>query len=312
MLIEKPINKLIAEYISEMDVKPYVQVNTRWVLDRFVKWMVVQRINVKQPRRADIIHYKNTLITEGKTPTTVDRYLSPIKTFFTWMESNGYYTNIAAGIKSPKDNRRFRKEYLQPDQVVQLLQSIPTDTITGKRNLAMITLMVYNGLRRIEIIRLTIADMVSSNELMIQRKGRTYKESIRIQPEVYDIIEQYLIERGSYLPGDPLFANHSHWHTNTISETILSKIVKKYLKQLSDSKKLTCHSLRHTAAITLLKSGKSVYDVQHFLGHTNTHSTEAYLKAIEAEQRQNNTLSRDLIDSLNQSKKTPNMELFTA
>ena len=96
---DKTISMLIDEFISEMDSKSYMQKNTKWVLNRFLTWMVKNKINVRNPRRADIIHYKQSIIDEGKTPSTVNRYLAPVRTFFAYLERNGIYTNIAAGIK---------------------------------------------------------------------------------------------------------------------------------------------------------------------------------------------------------------------
>ena len=311
MNTNKLINDLVDEFISEMDSKSYVQKNTRWVLNRFVTWMVKSGVDVRNPRRADVIHYKQAIIDEGKTPTTVNRYLAPVRSFFAWLERNGTYTNIAAGIKSPKDDRNFIKDYLKPEQVIQLLNSIPTDRITGLRDYAMINLMVCTGIRRVEVMRLTVADLQQIDGEMvlnIQRKGRTYKEKIKIEPEVYEPIERYLVERKSFVNSDPLFANHSRHAHNTISKEMLSRIVKRYLFNISTSTKLTCHSLRHSAAINLLTAGRSIYDIKELLGHESVNTTQMYLRAIEAERRYNNPVSRDLVELYRKANKTGKLE----
>ena len=125
------------------------------------------------------------------------------------------------------------------------------------------------------------------------RKGRTYKERIKIEYEVFEPIERYLLKR-KYSQSDPLFANH--YTGGPMSGIMLSKVVKKYIKKISSSNRLTCHSLRHSAAINLLKLGKSIYDVKNLLGHKSIDTTQLYLKAIEAERRFNNPLSRDLVE----------------
>jgi integrase/recombinase XerD len=297
MKSDKPILELISDFVSELDVKPYVRKNQTWVLHRFVNWLTQNKIDVRNPRRADIIHYKNSLLTEGKTPCTVNTYLAPVRNFFGWLENSGIFENIAAGIRSPKDSRDFRKDYLKPEQVRQLLDLIPTDSLTGKRDFAMINLMLVYGLRRIEILRLKISDLKAESigpVLYIQRKGREYKEPLLLVDEVFEPIQEYLTSRVNYLESDPLFGNHSRHPRNTISETMVSKILKKYLKQINDSKKLTCHSIRHSTAINLLKAGKSIYDVKELLGHSSVQTTELYLKAIGAETRFNNPLAREV------------------
>lgn len=308
MKSDKPILELIENFVSELDVKPYVRKNQTWVLHRFVTWMTKTAVDVRNPRRADIIHYKNSLLTEGKTPTTVNTYLAPVRTFFQYLENTGIYENIAAGIRSPKDSRDFRKEYLNPEQANQFLNLIPTNTLVGKRDFAMINLMLVYALRRIEILRLKVADLKDERigpVLYIQRKGRDYKEPILLLPEVFEPIQDYLIARANYSQSEPLFANHSRHNKTTLSETMVSRILKKYLKQVKDSKRLTCHSLRHSTAINLLKAGKSIYDVKELLGHSSVKTTELYLAAIKAETRFNNPLVRELTNIYRKPTKTP-------
>jgi len=308
MNTEKTVNTLIKDYSEQMDAKSYVQKNTLWVLSRFVTWMVVNRVDVRNPRRADIIHYKNDLINEGKTPTTVKRYLSSVRSFFNYLEKESIYENVSAGIKAPKDERDFRKDYLNPAQVIQLLDSIQLNRITGLRDYAMINLMLCTGLRRVEVLRLTVGDVsqtTGGTVLNIRRKGRIYKEHIRIENEVFEPIEQYLTARTNLHDTQPLFANHSRWTRDYLSAQVFSQIVKKYLKQLpSDSKQLTCHSLRHSAAINLINAGKSIYDVSLMLGHTSVETTQLYLKAVKAERSFNNPVGRDLVQLYQNRKKT--------
>jgi len=140
--------------------------------------------------------------------------------------------------------------------------------------------------------------------LEIQRKGRAYKEQVLLHPEVFEPIENYLLARTGYQESDPLFANHSQHPKKDISEGMFSRIIKNYLKQISNSKKLTCHSLRHSTAINLLKSGKSIYDVQQLLSHRQVTTTELYLNAIKAEKRFNNPLTYDVIDIYKNGQKT--------
>ena len=64
---------------------------------------------------------------------------------------------------------------------------------------------------------------------------------------------------------------------------------------------MTCHSLRHTAAIRTLKAGADVYEVQQMLGHSDIKTTTIYLRAIEEETRVNNRAVRILDKVLSES-----------
>jgi site-specific recombinase XerD len=306
---DKTIKELIADHLENMEAEDYVKKNKLFVIMRFVNWLVKNKIDVRAPRFADVLRYKEALIAENKTPTTINAYLAPVRGFFKYLENNAIYSNIVTGLKKEVDDRNFRKQYLKPAQVVDMLESIPTDKIAGLRDYAMINLMVCTGLRRVEVLRLTVADVSEYDGnivLNVRRKGRKYKEPIRIEEEVFTPIQSYLVKRNAYTNDAPLFANHSNHRDESLSEVMVSFIVKKYLKNINNSKMLTCHSLRHSAAINLLMSGKSIYDVKELLGHKSLETTQLYLKAIEAERRFNNPVARDLVNLYRNAAKTIN------
>lgn len=298
MNTEKGINQLVDDYTEAMDALKYIQKNTKFVLNKWVVWMVTNKINITEPRRADIVKYKQYLIDKSYTPSTINRYLAPVRCFFRYLENNGIYSDIASGIKSPKDEREYIKDYLNPEQVIKLLSLIERNTLIGKRDYAMINLMFCTGLRRVEIHRLKVMDLMVNKDyvLTIRRKGKVSTEQIKIDAEIFDPIHEYLVNRNPYKQSDPLFANHSRHPHETISSKMISSIVKNYLKKLNvNTSRLTCHSLRHSAAINLLQSGKSIYDVRDLLGHKSVETTQIYLRAIESIRKYNNNSSSLLI-----------------
>ena len=66
-----------------------------------------------------------------------------------------------------------------------------------------------------------------------------------------------------------------------------------------NSKKITAHSLRHTAGILIIKGGGSIYDVQLFLRHGSTVVTEIYTRYIEEEMKIENKAGKILASILN-------------
>ena len=299
MKTDLPILDLIDEFLENIDIRDASRRRYRENLKVFVVWMTKNSPDVRQPRRAEIINYKEYLIKSGKALTTFDTYMTPVRGFFKWLESEGIYENVAAGVHSPKRYHGYRKTYLQAQQVMQLLAAIDRSTIVGKRNFAIINLMVRTGLRCVEVSRMNWHDILVRKKgytLLIQGKGRLIKDrELNVTDDIMTPIFEYHIERREAEGIDhPLFVNHSYYmKEERISRLTISKIIKKYFRMINiDDKKMTAHSLRHTAAINAIKAGAKIPEVQSMLGHVNSQSTDIYLRALEAESAEEGTAVR--------------------
>ena len=183
----------------------------------------------------------------------------------------------------------------------KLSEAFITRTI-GKRDYAIMLLMLTTALRCVEVSRLFIKDLTYTGKgysLNILRKGRDEKEIKMITPAVFDAIEQYLIDRKNTTNDDVLFAacsvNRNEKH---LSEKAVGNIVKQYLSKIElTGSKYTAHSLRHTVAVTLLNKGIAMYDVQLFLGHKSQAMTQIYLRYVE-EQKRLNTSSNEVLEGV--------------
>lgn len=284
---DRPIKLLIEDWISESDIRPASAVTYRNTLLIFVTWLV-QNSSVKSPTRADIIIYKNYLIKSGKTALTIDGYLRIIAIFFRWLQTKGYYPDIASGIHSCKKYRGHRKSYLSAEEVIHLLLSIKKDNIIGKRNWAIVNMMVRTGLRCVEISRLDVKDIEPNSNgyiLDLQRKGSTEKnQKFGCTFRVVDPIQCYLAER-SYMPDSPLFAIHGHNNLNgRVTPSEVGRIVTNALKDAGLKRKdISPHSLRHTAAVLAFKCGVPLLEIGIMLGHKSADTTSIYLSSIEEE-----------------------------
>lgn len=304
MKSDKPILELMDEFLANQDIRETARKRYRENLQMFISWLTRNCEDVKNPKRSEVIRYKEHLIQSRKAATTIDTYMVPVRKFFRWLEEEKIYDDIAAGIHSPKRYQGFRKDYLRADKVNEMLRSINRSSVTGKRDYAIINLMVNTGMRCIEISRMDLCDIVPCRDgfrVMIQGKGHIAKDrSITIPEALMLPIHNYLIERddldGTNNP--PMFINHSrNSKGKRFTRLSISKAIKKYLRLIKiDNKKITAHSLRHTAAINAIKAGASVVQVQSMLGHRNSMTTDIYLRALEAETAEEGTAIRLLGD----------------
>jgi integrase/recombinase XerC/integrase/recombinase XerD len=275
---------IVQEYIDTLDVKPKSRDTYQKALKQFMLYM--DSSNISQPTRSDILAYKAYLM-ENYKACTVSSYMTAVKGLFAYLEAEKIFPNIANGIKGAKHQQGFRKDALTIDQAKRLLNSIDTSTIEGKRNFALINLLLNTGLRTIEAERACIGDIRQEGGealLYIQGKGRDSKDAFVVLTDstLYPI-QKYLKARSIIDPKAALFASHSDRNDgNRITTRTISWIVKEALKAIGiDSERITAHSLRHTAVTFSLLAGATIQEAQAMARHANVNTTLIYAHNID-------------------------------
>lgn len=288
---------LFKNYIDYIDATPKTVETYSKALKQFYSY--TERNQIKQPTRQDIINFREYLEQNHKA-STVNTYIIAIRQFFKWTEQNGIYSNIADHVKGKKISREPKKDYLTPVQIKTILRSIDRTSLNGKRDYALITLMVTCGLRDIEVNRANIEDIRTqgiNTVLFLQGKGRDDKNEYVIIPEQVELaLREYLKERNA-TSKQPLFTSMSnHANNERLTTRSISRIVKEAFVSCGyDSNRLTAHSLRHTAVTLALQSGNSLQEVQQFARHTNINTTMIYAHNLE---KQSNKCSNAIATEL--------------
>lgn len=283
----------VSRWISYIDAKPRTVETYSKALKRFFAYMNDQ--GIARPSREDIVSYRDYLKQEHK-PTTVQGYMVAVKLFFQWTAQEGLYPNVAEHVKGAKLDREHKKDYLTSKQVVKMLGGIDTSTERGKRDYAILSLMVTSGLRTIEVVRANVEDIRTVADytvLFIQGKGRDERtDYVKIAEPVEDAIRSYLKERGNCDGKEPLFTSAANRNNGgRLTTRSVSRLAKEHMVDVGlDSDRLTAHSLRHTTATLNLLNGGSVEETQQILRHTNINTTMIYSHALE--RAKNNSESR--------------------
>lgn len=241
---------------------------------------------------ADLIAYKNELLAAGKSSLTVASYCNSVRRFYEWAEANKYYPNIGKGLHAPKRKQAFRKQPLTVPQVGELLQYEHTEQTP--RDFAIVNLLVRTGLRCIEVVRANVGDityMGGKRVLLVQGKGRDEKDNFVVLTDAaYMPIRDYLNTRAGLSENSPLFASQSNRNTGgRLTTRAVSMIAKNGLKNVGlDNRVFTAHSLRHTAAVNILRAGGTLEQTQFALRHSNPATTQIYTATLREEQRLTN------------------------
>lgn len=278
------LNSLLDRFFMFIDVKQKSADTYKKATKQFIRYL--SENGITEPTRETIISWREYLRVEHK-PTTIQLYLTAVKLFFTWLEQEGLYKNIANKVKGVKIQKGHKKDSLTTNQSKEVLGEIDTTTAKGKRDYAIVALLLTTGLRTIEIVRADVADLRTvgdSTVLFILGKGRDEKnEYVKVAPQVEKAIREYLKTRDIKEESEPLFTSTSNENKGErLTTRTISKIAKTSLVNAGlNSDRLTAHSFRHTAGTLALMNGAELTQVQQLLRHTNINTTMIYLHSID-------------------------------
>ena len=182
----------------------------------------------------------------------------------------------------PKRFERNLVTYLTDDEVDALIAACDRATWTGRRDHALIVLAVQTGLRISELAALTCADVVPGAGAHVGCVGKGRKQRrTPLVAHTTSVLRVWLAERHSSGP-EPLFPTITG---KPLSRDAIERRLAHHVRTAREScpsirtKKITAHTLRHTAAMRLLLSGVDVTVIALWLGHEQVSTTNIYLHA---------------------------------
>lgn len=242
---------------------------------------------VNNPTRADLDLWRESLIASGKSAATIQLYVTACRLFFRFLAQEKLYPNIADNLKSRvRSTQNHKRDALSIEQSKQLLKVVTGRKLIALRDRAIIALMLTSGVRSIEVVRANVADIRYFNGrayLYVQGKGRSDKsESVLLPAGVLKNIQAYLKARGKISANAPLFVSTSRRNNGARLDTqTVRKMIKLNLRAIGiDLPTVTCHSLRHTAAMIMFTENQKLTDIQQVLRHKNVNTTMIYLNCI--------------------------------
>lgn len=173
-------------------------------------------------------------------------------------------------------------EHLDLEEIQAVLKGVSRAQESGCRDLALLSLMFNTGARVSEIVDVHTSDLrlVAPCSVLLRGKGR--KERIcPLWMETAALLRE-LIEQRRLEPTEsvPLFLNDRGGRLTRFGvRWILNRHISKVAQQQSSMKKkrLHPHSIRHSTAIHLLRSGVDLSTIAHWLGHVSVNTTNKYI-----------------------------------
>jgi len=183
--------------------------------------------------------------------------------------------------------KKKETEFLTEEEVQALLRVPDRRTLQGKRDYAILLLLLTTGLRKAEICNLKIGDLKTyRNQAVIDVVGKGKKfRRIPIKNETLLSIQDYLkASKNGVNPEHPMFytlGKHGPYEQRCLSSKAVDCLVKSVSKRALIHKRIHPHVMRYTFATTLLDKGNDFRIVQALMGHSHIRTTECYLHSSD-------------------------------
>jgi integrase/recombinase XerD len=178
-------------------------------------------------------------------------------------------------------------DYLEVDEIRAILDGIDRSRPAGRRDYLLLVLMFNTGARVQEVVSLKSTDLRLTTPPSVKFLGKGRRERIcPLWPETALLLKAHLHDCGFESEESPVVFRNQQG--NPLTRFGARLILKRHVQRAAESspalkrKRIHPHSLRHSTAAYLLKSGVDLSTIAHWLGHAHINTTFKYL-AIDLE-----------------------------
>jgi len=282
-MISNELNQFVQEYLAYLKLeKNLSEQSVASYYSDLKKFLIF----IEEEKHSDLNNITSKIISKyfeimrdlGLSSSTSARYLSSVKGFFKYLNSQDYIEKDPAEILSARITERKLPTVLSFTEIDKLLQTPNVEEKLGLRDKAILELFYSCGLRVSELINLKISDLYFNDEV-IRVLGKGSKQ--RIVPigssAVYWVTEyiqkvRFSLEK-KMKSENIIFLNV---RGTKLSRMGIWKIVNRYAQEAEISREFHPHTFRHSFATHLLEGGADLRAVQEMLGHADISTTQIY------------------------------------
>jgi integrase/recombinase XerD len=250
------------QWCSERGLTDPLEV-TRPVLERYQRHLFHQRKRNGEPLTFRSQHAR----------------LVALRSWFRWMtRQNHILHNPASEIELPRLPQRLPRNVLSAQEAEQVLAVPDIHDPIGLRDRAILETLYSTGMRRMELIHLTLYDLDLERGTVLIRLGKGKKDRyVPIGERAAAWVRKYIAEARPKLAADPdhgiLFLAHTG---EEINRDMMTMMVRAYVVKAKIGKAGACHMFRHTMATLMHENGADIRFIQEMLGHVKLETTERY------------------------------------
>jgi integrase/recombinase XerD len=246
-------------------------------LRKLLDYLEREQKDIRDVTLHDLEHFSAGLHDIGIHPRSQCRILSDIRSFFRFVQLDGYRDDDPTELLESPQIGDHLPEVLTTEEVDRLEASIDLSKWEGHRNRAIIEVLFSCGLRVSELVNLKLSDLYIDEEY-VRVMGKGSKERlVPISRKAIDELKNWFYDRNlmKIKPGeeDFVFLNRRGAH---LTRTMILIMIKAQAKDAGIQKTISPHTLRHSFATALLEGGADLRFIQALLGHEDIGTTEIY------------------------------------
>lgn len=236
--------------------------------------------------RAHVLAWRKDLEGQGLAGATIRRKLAALSSLFGYLcECNAVRHNPVDGVKRPKnDSAEGKTPAIGDHEARSLLNAPDPTTLQGQRDRAILSVLLYHGLRRAELCRLNVDDLQlrrGVQHLRVHGKGSKIRY-VPVHPGTAELLEAYLQHAGHRddVQGALFRPIRNNVHSDaraSVTPDGVYKMLAGYAATVQiNVEGFGPHALRATAATNALDHEADIATVQEWLGHANIATTRVY------------------------------------
>jgi integrase/recombinase XerD len=283
-LLEKHLEDLLLKNYSEYTIKGrrvHIGFFLDWCNERGITEPVEVTRTVLESYQRHVFHYRKK---NGEPLSFTGQHdrIVPLRVWFRWMARQHHILhNPASELELPRLGMRLPKAVLTASEAEQVMQQTNIHDPLGLRDRAILETLYSTGMRRLELVNLTLWDLDLERATVAIRQGKGKKDRmIPIGERALGWIDRYQKDmRPELIVGrDPairstLFLTHTG---EAFTPNRLTQLVRGYVQAADLGKTGSCHLFRHTMATLMLENGADIRYIQAMLGHVELSTTQIY------------------------------------
>ena len=262
--------KLFLQFASKCAKKPVIKLKVTDIKEQTVLDFLAHIENIR-----------------GNSIQTRNHRLTMLRQFFTFVSLQdpflSEYCRRIVDIPSKRGALLPEITYLEKDELQAIFDAIDTRTQLGKRDYALLLFMYNTGARVQETTDLRSSWISFGEPYLVEIVGKGRKRrKCPIWEKTAQLLKRVLVDR------DGLIKTEAHVFLNRSGQPLgrfgISNIISKYCRRAASAmpslkaKTVTPHTIRHTTAMHLLKSGVEINVIRSWLGHAYLKTTHRYVE----------------------------------
>jgi site-specific recombinase XerD len=251
-------------------------------MDEFINWYC------SEPRlsfnKTVVTRYRIHLESRKLAPGTINVQLAAVRRLAYEAADSGLLSpELAAGIQRVKGAKKLGVRlgnWLTAEEAHRLWQSPGVETLKGKRDRAVLAVLLGCGLRRRELAELTL-DLLQRREdhwAIVDLVGKgSHIRTVPVPDWVKQILDDWLLAAG--IVTGRVFrcvCRAGKAWGDGMTERVVWHVVKEYAAKLN-LPNVAPHDLRRSCARLCHAAGGEMEQIQFLLGHVSVQTTETYL-----------------------------------